>query len=92
MRAAIAAAVAAFCAPAQGAIVGVAESPDGAAIVFHDEAGPCVSGALRAEYKAKDGTTVPGCWMLNGPIALVVFFDTDLARVPVGAIKPPKSV
>lgn len=85
-------AVAAFALQASAAVIGIAEPGDGSAVVFHDEAGPCVGGALRAEYRAKDGTNVPGCYVIRGAVALVVFFDTDMARVPVQAIQPPKQV
>lgn len=80
------------CAVASAKPIGVANGPNGS-IVFHDEAGAvCVGEARRAEYREPGKPAIGGCWTANGPLLLVVFFDGDIARVPMQAVEPPKDV
>jgi hypothetical protein len=90
MKHLIAAALAVASIPAAADVALVADLPGGASIELHDVAGPCVGGALRAEYVAADGTKVPGCWVKRpGHIALI-FFDGDVGAIPDMQLKPPK--
>lgn len=66
-------------------------SDDHSIIALYGEAGPCVGGALKAEYTAKDGVTkIPGCFQMRGDHVVIVFFDTDTAAIPIAAFRPPK--
>lgn len=79
---------AALAQPAAAAVIGVAEG-EGAHIDFHDDAGPCVGKALRAEHVPDKGTRVAGCWTTDGRLVFVVFLDGEIARVPAQAVRPP---
>lgn len=94
MKTLVALVLAATCGLSQAEVKGVAESPDGESIIFfHDKAGPCVGGALYVEHVIKKTKVMtPGCFVVNGPFASIVFFDTELGRVPLVAIKEPKQI
>lgn len=71
----------------------VLEAPmaGGAVVLLHDEAGPCVGGALFAEYVAADGSkVVPGCWVTRPGHVAIVFFDGDVGAVPEQALRAPR--
>jgi hypothetical protein len=90
MKDLIAAVLAIASMPAAADIALVADLPGGATVQLHDVAGPCVGGALRAEYVAADGAKVPGCWVKRiGHVALI-FFDGDVGAIPEAQLKPPK--
>lgn len=77
---------------AQAKVIGVVDA-NGARIELHDEPGQCVGGAMRAEYIARDGSRVPGCWTQRRPdLVGVVFMDGDVATVPIEAIRPPVEI
>ena len=77
---------------AHAEIIGTVDSDKGR-IDLHDDKGSCVAEARRAEFTPPEkGEHVAGCWVAGGPFILVVFFDADIARIPVAAIQPPKSV
>jgi hypothetical protein len=72
----------------------IAEAPldGGAAVLFHDTAGPRMGEAKLVEHIAADGTRTPGCYVLRGDKLACVFLDGDIGAVPVAALKPPKKV
>lgn len=80
-----------FVGVTQAAVIGEVESSTGR-IDLMDEAGPCVDGARAAAYVPRHGKTIPGCWVAGGSVVFVVFFDGDTARVPVSAVRPPKTL
>lgn len=76
--------------PARGAVIGFVQTPEGR-IDLHDEQGSvCAGRALRAEFVAHDGTRIGGCWTASGVVAHVVFFDGDIAQVPLQALSKPQ--
>lgn len=79
-------------APAHAKIVAEAELGDGAAMVFHDVAGPCLGDAKLVQYVSVAGEITPGCYVVRGPRLMCVFFDGDISAVPIEALKPPKEV
>ena len=81
-----------FMGPAQAKVAMEAQMSGGAVVLLHDEAGPCVGGALFAEYVAADGSRVPGCWVKRPGHVAIVFFDGDVGAVPEGALQKPKSI
>jgi hypothetical protein len=89
---ALGAALAALAFSGQAAVLGTAEMLGGAAIVFHDIAGPCKGAAKFAEYIAVDGERTGGCWVRRASHLAVVFFDGDVGAVPHGALTPPKEI
>lgn len=73
---------------------GVVELVSGGRIEFHSTPGICTGPASEAVYVAKDGATVIGCWTYQpgpAPALIVWFVDGDAARIPVGAIRAPKT-
>jgi hypothetical protein len=86
---ALAAAGALLSPPANAAIVGTVPHPSGSFINLHDEAGPCVGDAKRAEFVAADLSKVAGCWVASQGFVMVVFFDADVARIPFPAVRKP---
>lgn len=91
MKYLIGAALAALSLSATAAIKAQADMPGGAMVLLHDEAGPCVAGALLAQYIAADGTVTPGCWVTRPGHVAIVFLDGDVGAIPLGALKPPKN-
>ena len=68
----------------------VAHSSTGASVELFAEAGPCVGGALSAQWVAPDAVRrVPGCWRLAGAVVTIGFLDGDAMSVPAGAFKAP---
>jgi hypothetical protein len=57
--------------------------PGGAVILISDERGPCVGDAMSAAYVSKKGDRTPGCWVTDGRVVFIVFFDGETAKVPV---------
>lgn len=93
MRAAITA-LCLLAAPAHAAVFGTANTITGR-IDLHNTAGAvCVGDALAATYRPAnpDATTVSGCWTAGGDVVFVVFFDGDIARIPMAAVRKPVSV
>jgi hypothetical protein len=78
------------CGFAHAEIVGVVQSPQGR-IDLHDDKGPCAGQARQARFVPTAGEEVAGCWVTGGPVVMIVFFDADIARIPVAAITPPKA-
>ncbi len=76
---------------AEAAVVGYAES-EGGRIDLHDERGQCAGQALQAEFVGPTGERVAGCWIARSGQVLVVFMDTDVARIPVRAVLPAKVI
>jgi hypothetical protein len=68
-------------------VIAFAQSADGARIVLHDEAGPCVGNAKLAEHIAPDGTVVQGCWLALPTSVTVSFLDGERGTVPLGHLK-----
>ncbi len=77
---------------AQGKVLAVVQSADGAHIVLHGEAGPCVGAARLAEHIASDGSKVPGCWLAAFGNVMVSFLDGERGTIPVAHLKRPKDV
>lgn len=90
--------LAVICAVAQaapgGPVIGVVVADSGASIEFAGEPGPCVGGALAANWFSPDRRLrIGGCWKLDGERGVqVAFFDGDVARVPMSAISKPASM
>jgi hypothetical protein len=82
--------VGALLSPAVAAPTHEAPMLDGGAIVFHDTAGPCVGGALYAQYVTPAGVMTPGCWVDRGSHLAVVFFGGDVGAVPKAALRPAR--
>lgn len=77
---------------ASAEILGTASTAEGT-IELHSAAGVCVGRALTAAWVSNDQQTrVPGCWKLAGENAHVVFFDGDVARIPLNLIKKPEAL
>ena len=70
-------------AAAQARVIAVADSPDGARIELHDDAGICVGLAKLAEHIAKDGEKVLGCWIAVQTTITVSFLDGERANIPM---------
>lgn len=79
---------------ANAKIVGVVKDRTGATIALHDDRGQvCVGDARRAEHVTAAGVVTNGCWALaNAEQVFVVFFDAEVATLPISAIKPPKTL
>lgn len=73
-------------------VVGVADMQGGGQILLYEEAGPCVGQARKVEYKEPGKPTIPGCWLIRGPLVAMVFFDGDLGSIPAQSIKKPTSL
>lgn len=77
--------------PAQAAVVGVVEG-EGSRLELHDDAGGlCVGQARKAEHVPDKGARVPGCWTTGNGIIFVVFLDGEIGKIPMQAVKPPKT-
>jgi hypothetical protein len=82
-----------IAASARAAILAEAPSPSGAGTaVLYDEKRFCMGDAQYAEWVAKDGTKIPGCWRAAGGTIVIVFVDTDTATIPMQALQPPKNI
>jgi hypothetical protein len=77
--------------PAHAAVLGVVDTPAGR-IELHDEAGPCKGEARRVEFLPPKGDAIPGCWKPVGAMLAVVFFDTDIASIPLAAVRKPETL
>lgn len=77
-----------FVGVANSRILGTVDSPPGR-IELNSEAGPCLGNARSAAYVAADGSRIPGCWIHGQGGLFVVFMDGEIARIPIGAVKPP---
>lgn len=70
----------------------VGEVSNGTArIVLHDEAGPCVNGALLAVYESGE-EKVLGCWKSDGQAVYLAFLDADSAAIPARAFRKPQAI
>lgn len=79
--------------PSESAARIVAEAPlaGGGSIVLHDQAGPCVGGALLAQHITVAGDITPGCWIKRPGHVAIVFLDGDVGAVPEGALQKPRT-
>lgn len=75
---------------APAAVVGFVESDNGRIDIL-DDRGPCAGAARHAVYVPRDGSPVGGCWVAGGAMLMIVFFDADIARIPVAAIAPARA-
>lgn len=89
MRHVIAAVLTLSSLPAFAEVLAVAQSGDGASIVLHDDAGPCVGGAMLAEHISPKGDKVRGCWVAASGNVNVSFFDGERGTIPVLLLKKP---
>jgi hypothetical protein len=56
-------------------------------IKLHQERGHCQALAKSAIYVPDKGEPIQGCWLLRGPLVAIVFFDGDIAQVPVAMLR-----
>jgi hypothetical protein len=87
MRYVFAASLALVALSAESKAIAFAQSADGARIVLHDEAGPCVGSAKLAEYVPLKGATVQGCWLALSGSVTVAFLDGERGTVAFGDLK-----
>lgn len=78
--------------PLQAKVLAVATSADGARIVLHDEAGPCVGDAKLALHIAANGDTVAGCWLTAPGVVTVAFLDGERGTIPVSHLQRPTAI
>lgn len=76
-----------MAAPARADIFAVAQSGDGARVLFYAKSGPCVGSARLAEHVSPEGEKTPGCWVLTQGMVLVSFLDGDRGNIPVAHLK-----
>jgi hypothetical protein len=77
---------------ADARIIAVATSGDGARVVLHDHAGPCLGAAKLAEHIAPDGERIPGCWLITEGTIMVSFLDGERGNIPVAHLKKPSDI
>jgi hypothetical protein len=87
MRYILAASLALAAVSADAKAIAFAQSADGARIVLHDDAGPCVGTAKLAEYIPLNGTKVQGCWLALSGSVTVAFLDGERGSVAFGDLK-----
>jgi hypothetical protein len=87
MRHILAVSLALVALSAQAGPIAVAQSADGARVVLHDHAGPCVGAAKLAEYFGPDGTMVQGCWLAFPNTITVAFLDGERGTIPIEHLK-----
>jgi hypothetical protein len=84
----IAASLLALAGATQAAVI--AEVSDGRSrIALHDEAGPCLAGALLAVF-TRGPERIPGCWKVTPQFISIAFLDGDALQLPLEMFKPPK--
>ena len=69
--------------PAKAEPVAMATNSDGATVTLHDDAGPCVHGALLAVFASPDRRqSIQGCWRFTEhqgePYVSVAWLDGDM--------------
>lgn len=70
--------------------VAEAHSAEYGTIRLHDQPGPCVRGALLAEWISADGKTmIPGCYVAGSGMVHIAFFDGDAVRVQLQSFRKP---
>ena len=84
--------IALLLSPARADVILEASPGDGTTIVLHDTPGPCHGQAKFAEYIAKDGSKIPGCYKTMGAAIAIVFLDTDTAVIPISELRQPKKL
>jgi hypothetical protein len=89
MRYILAACLALAALSADAKVIAIAQSGDGARIVLHDEAGPCVGSAKLAEYVPLSGAIVQGCWLAVPGSVTVSFLDGERGKVPLENMTKP---
>jgi hypothetical protein len=67
----------------------VLQQSDGSRIELYGGRGPCSAPALYGAYIPATGDPIGACWRPVGAEVLVVFLDTDTARIPLAAFKRP---
>lgn len=65
---------------------------DAGRIELHPDRGHCQSQAKRAAYVPVSGEQVAGCWITHGALVGIVFFDGDVAQVPIAMLKKAAAV
>ena len=70
-------------------VIAEATSADGARVVLHEDAGPCVGQARLAEYVPPSGPVVAGCWLATPSHITVAFLDGERGKVPVADLRRP---
>lgn len=80
-------------APAQAEVIEVLELLRGEVVLFHDTPGPCVRGALFAEYRETPfAEPIPGCYVIKRDWVWIVFLDTDTLHAPKVALRKPTKI
>lgn len=81
----------ALVAAAQANAAVVAEAVNGGMrIDLHDETGPCLGPARLAVF-SRGPEKVPGCWVFLDGDVQIAFLDGDIARLPAGVFRKPKT-
>jgi hypothetical protein len=65
---------------------------NGNLVRIHSDQGICLFPAKRAEWQGKNIPAILGCWRMNGDLVYLVFFDGDIARIPITLFQPPKTL
>jgi hypothetical protein len=78
--------------PSHAKVLAVALSSDGARVVLHDEAGPCVGEARLAEHISPSGDKVQGCWLATPGMVNVSFLDGERGSIPVAHLQRPTQI
>ena len=74
----------------QASVIGVVHAGE-EKVLLHDEQRVCTGAARAAEYVHKDNAITHGCYVLDvhGGFLFVVFFDAEIGRIPLSAIRKP---
>lgn len=73
---------------ANAAMIATAETEDPlASMHFHDDQGPCLGVARKAEFVKTGSPTIVGCWVVRaGGYVTVAWLDGDMDKVPLSAL------
>ena len=74
---------------ASAQVIAEARSADGARVVLHEGAGPCVGKARLAEYVPPSGPAVVGCWLATPSHITLAYLDGESGKVPVADLRRP---
>jgi hypothetical protein len=72
---------------AQAQVLAFAKSGDGASIVLHEKAGPCMGRARFAEHITASGERTAGCWLKTSEKVLISFLDGERGDIPLVHLK-----
>lgn len=77
-----------FTASANSEVIATAETEDPlASMHFHDDQGPCLGFARKAEFVKTGSPTIVWCWVVRaGGYISVAWLDGDMDKVPLSAL------